>query len=230
MLSQNQKMIAILDKLSYAFILLTVALVPLYVDKNLVNGFVLAKQYLFISLLLGNVLFFSIKTILEKRIFYRRSILDIPFLILLLVALVSSLFSIGLHDSFLGRNEIFVLNFVFLFFLIIFYFLLVNIVNTPERWRGVLDMLLVVGGVAAFLSILKLAFKIHIPLAGESLNVIDATSSAFGLWIIPVFVISLGSAIKKNLSVGRSIFYISIAILCIIPLLLIGFSFFGGCY
>lgn len=226
MFNQNQKLIKFFDTLSYVFILLNIITIPLLVDKNVVNIFVMPKQYVFIGFLLFNLLFFTIKTILEKKIFYRQSILDIPLLVFLVIGLISSLFSLARYDSFLGRSEVFVFNFVFLFFLVIFYLFLVNFLNTPERWRGVLDMILIGGGLASVLFIFKVVLKINLPLVGQALNTVDSASSAFGLWIMPVFIISAGSLIKKNLSFVRHIFYFVTMIASFGSLLVIGFGFF----
>jgi tetratricopeptide (TPR) repeat protein len=226
MFNQNQKLIKLFDSLSYVFILLNIITIPLLVDKNITNFFVMPKQYVFIGFLLFNLLFFSIKTILEKKIFYRQSILDIPLLLFLGVGLVSSLFSLARYDSFLGRGESFIFNFVFLFFLVVFYLFLVNFLNTPERWRGVLDMILIGGGVASAFFILKVVLKFNIPFIGQALNTVDSVNSTFGLWMIPVFIISAGSLIKKNLSLGRNLFYFSIMLLSVTVLLAISFGFF----
>ncbi len=226
MLAQNIKLIKFFDIFSYVFILLNIITVPLLVGRDLINAFVVPKQYVFIGFLLFNLLFFAIKTILEKKIFYRQSILDWPLMALLAVGLVSSLFSLAKNDSFLGRNETFVLSFVFLFFLVVFYFFLVNFLQTPERWRGVLDMLLVTGGFASALFILKTIFKFDTLIFGQALNTVDSTSSAFGLWLIPIFVIAAGSLIKKNISLSRNIFYITSMLLSLGALLVVGFGFF----
>ena len=225
MFNQNQKLIKFFDTLSYVFILLNIITIPLLVDKNVVNIFVVPKQYVFIGFLLFNLLFFTIKIILEKKIYYRQSILDIPLLVFLAVGLVSSLFSLARYDSFLGRGETFVFNFVFLFFLVVFYLFLVNFLNTPERWRGVLDTILIGGGVASALFILKVVFKFNLPLIGQALNTVDSANSVFGLWMIPVFIISAGSLIKKNLPLARNIFYFVIMVLSLAVLLVMGFGF-----
>lgn len=226
MFSQNEKILKFFDWFSYGLLLINVMAVPLFIDKNLLSAYVIPKQYLFIGLLLLNILCFALKTILSKRIHLRRSVLDVPLLILLFLALVSSLFSVNIYDSFLGRSEYFVLNFVFLFFLVLFYFVLVNLLHTPERWRGILDAVLGAGAVLSVLFILKTIFGVNAGILNQIWNLLDGTNSAFGLWIIPVFIISAGSLIKKNVSVGRALFYLLVMILSLETLLIMGFGFF----
>lgn len=225
MLNQNQSLTKFFDTASYVVILLNIFLTPLFVDKNLFNPYILSKQYLFIGLLLLNLLFFSAKVILSKKIFYRLSVLDGPLLLFLLAGLVSSLFSVNLYDSFIGRGEHFILNFVFLFFLVLFYFAIVNNLNTPERWRGAFDAILLVGGSAATLFILKNIFAVNLPFVNTVLNVVDSANSSFGVWMVVIFVLAAGSLIKKNVAVSRALFYFFIMILAAVPLLVMGFAF-----
>ena len=225
MLNQNQGLLKLLDKLSYLLILLTVIFVPLFMDKNLLNPYVIAKQYVFVGLVLLNLLVFSMKIILSKRISYRLSMLDVPLLVFLLAGLVSSLFSVNLYDSFLGREEYFVLNFIFLLFSVLFYFFIVNTLDTPQRWRGTLDAILAVGGAASALFILKVLFNLNLPLVGSVLNVVDGTNSSFGLWMIIIFILAAGSLMKKSIAVSKALFYLFIMILAAVPLLVMGFAF-----
>lgn len=219
-----QRVIKIFDVLSYIFILLNIVVVPLFIDKNLLNYFVIPKQYVFIGLLLFNLFFFATKVVLSKKIGFRKSSLDIPILIFLAISLISSLFSSNLYDSFLGRSEYFALNFVFLLFSALLYFLVINTVNSPERWRGILDVILGVGGFASILFILKVIFKLSLPWVGSVWNVVDGTNSAFGLWLVAVFIIAAGLLIKRNLGVGRALFYFFVMLLAVIPLLVMGFK------
>lgn len=225
MLNQNQGLIKFFDVASYVLILLSVIIAPLFIDKSLFNPYIISKQYIFVGMMLLSLLFFAVKVVLSKKISYRLSMLDVPLLVFLLVALVSSLFSVNLYDSFLGRGEYFILNFVFLLFSVLFYFFVVNTLHTPERWRGVFDAMLVVGGAASTLFILKTLFGLNLPLVGYAWNVVDSTNSSFGLFMIILFILAAGSLIKKNIGVGRALFYFFVMILAVVPLLVMGFNF-----
>ncbi len=226
MLNQNQGLIKFFDAASYIIILLSVIFVPLFIDKNLFNPYIISKEYLFGGLLLSSLLCFAAKVVLSRKVTYRQSMLDAPILIFLAVSLISSLFSVNIYDSFLGRGEYFVLNFVFLLFLVLFYFTLVNTIHNPQRWRGIFDAILVVGGLASVLFILKTLFGLNFPFIGYAWNVVETANSSFGLWLIIIFVLSAGSLIKNNLSVSRALFYFFIMILALVPLLVMGFGYF----
>lgn len=226
MFNQNEKLIKFFDWFSYALVLLNIIAVPLFIDKNLLSAYVMPKQYIFIGFLLFNLLFFALKTVLSKKIHFRQSVLDVPLVILLLLSLVSSLFSSSIYDSFLGRSEYFVLNFIFLFFLVLFYFILINLLYTPERWRGVLDAMMGVGALVSLLFIIKNIFNFNLGFMDQIWNLVDGTNSSFGLWVLPVFIMAAGSLIKKNISVGRALFYFLVMILSVEVLLIMGFGFF----
>ncbi len=228
MSNQNQGLIKFFDAASYALVLLSIILVPLFIDKNLLNPYIISKQYIFVGLLLLSLLLFAVKVVLSKKVYYRASMLDVPLLIFLGVALVSSLFSVNLYDSFLGRNEYFILNFVFLLFSVLFYFVIVNTLHSPQRWRGVFDTVLIVGGVTSVLFILKTLFGLTLPLVGGVWNIVANTNSSFGLWMIVIFILAAGSLIKKNIGVSRALFYFFIMMLTAVPLLVMGFAFLWG--
>jgi Flp pilus assembly protein TadD len=220
----NQRLLKILDILSYVFVLINIVAVPVFIDKNLFNFYIIPKQYVFIGLLLFNLFFFAAKIVLSKKITFKNSVLDLPMLGFLLVALLSSLFSSNVNDSFLGRNEFFMINFVYLFFSFLFYFIFVNTIDTQEKWRGVLDALLGVGGFCSLLFIVKTLFGLNLPWLGGVWNVVDGTNSAFGLWLIVMFVLSAGLLIRRNIGVSRALFYFFIMLLSVVPLFIMGFS------
>jgi len=222
----NQRLFKFLDTFSYVLLLLNVFFVPLVVDKNLLDYFVIPKQYLFMGMVLLNVLLFAIKVVLSKRLVYRESILDIPVLIGLGLVLVASIFSVNIYDSFFGRSEYFVLNFIFLLTLIVFYFLITNHLYKASLWSGLRDALLVVGGVTTALFSLKILFHYDLlsSVFGISVwNLTDKINATFGLWSVVIFMIAAGQLIKKDISVGRALFNFFITILSLVVVVILGF-------
>lgn len=226
MFNKNEKILHIFDVFSYALVLVSIAVSALFFDRGFLNAYVLPKQYLFIGLLLVQIIIFSTRTILLKKIHFRKTVLDAPLFGVVISALASALLSMSKYDSFLGRSEYFVFNFVFLFFLVIFYFILINVLFTPERWRGVLDALLLTGLASSALFIFKTVFGVSPGLLSGVWNVVDGTNSAFGLWLVPVFIIAAGSLIKKNVSVSRALFYFFAMLMSLAVFLIMGFQFF----
>lgn len=222
----NQRLFKFINIFSYVFLLINALAVPLFLDKNLINFYIIPKQYVFMAVVLVNLLLFAAKIVLSKKLSYRHSILDWPILVLLGVSLISSVFSINLYDSFFGRTEFFVLNFIFLAFLALFYFLIVNVADTPARWRGVVDALIISGGLAALLFILKTVFNFDLlaKLSVSVWNTVDQINSPFGLLMVVVFMLAAGQLLKKSLSVGRSLAYFFVVILSFTCLTLLSFK------
>ncbi|TAN34265.1 tetratricopeptide repeat protein [Patescibacteria group bacterium] len=221
----NARVIKFLDIFSYVLILLSVFIVPLFIDKSLLNFYIIPKQYVFAGFILLNILVFAIKMVLSKKIKFQQSVFDAPLLVFLLLVLASSLFSVNSYVSFLGRGEFFLLNFVFLLFSVFFYFIFVNHVNSARRWSAVLELFLLVSGLVSLFFIVKTVFKFSLPYIGAMTNLLDPTSSQFGVLMIAAAVLSAGLLMKKNIGVGRAIAYFFTLILAIIPLLIMGFSF-----
>ncbi|MCX6781801.1 MAG: tetratricopeptide repeat protein [Candidatus Magasanikbacteria bacterium] len=222
----NQKVLKFIDIFSYVFLLVNAVAVPLFMDRNLVNFYIIPKQYAFICLLLVNVILFVAKMILSKTLSYRRSIMDLPILGLLLFALFSSIFSVNHYDSFLGRNEYFVFNYVYLIFLAVFYFLITNFINSRARWSGLVDAMVYTGGFTTLVFILKAVFKLDLLswLFPGALNSIDKINTPFGIWIIVIMLLAAGNLLKKNMLVGKSIMYFFVTILCFASLVLLSFN------
>lgn len=222
----NQRLLKFLDLFSYIFLVVNVVAIPLFMDRNLMNYYIIPKQYAFICLLLINVILFVAKMILSKTLSFRRSVMDLPILALLLVALFSSIFSLNNYDSFLGRSEYFVLNYIYLIFLAVFYFLITNFIHTKSRWSGLLDALIFTGGFTALLFVLKAVFKLDIIswVFPGATSTIDLINTPFGIWMIIILMVSAGALLKKTLSVGKSIAYFSVAILAFVCLTLLSFK------
>lgn len=87
-----------------------------------------------------------------------------------------------------------------------------------------MDIILGVGGLSSILFILKVIFSLNLPWVGSVFNVVESTNSGFGLWLIVIFILSAGLLIKRNIGVGRALFYFFIMMLAFVPLLIMGFK------
>lgn len=216
----------VMDVLSYIFLILNILLVPLFLDKNLNNFYIIPKQYVFGGLVIINILLWIAKFVFTKKIKFTKTMLDVPMLLLGAVGLFSAIFSANVYDSFFGRAEYFTLNFVLLVLFFGFYYVIANVVKTEKLWRGLLDTLLVVGSVSLLVFILKIVFKISFltKLLGQSWNTVDSTNSIFGVWAVVLLVLSFGQLIKKNLGFGRIIWSFVVGALSLTVLLMLSFK------
>ncbi|KKQ27494.1 MAG: TPR Domain containing protein [Candidatus Magasanikbacteria bacterium GW2011_GWC2_37_14] len=222
--STNFKFVRIIDILINFFLFLGIVFLPIFLDKNLSNYYALSKQYLFFGVVLVCFLLWAVKSIFLKKVVYCRTFIDLPLLLLFVLNFLSAIFSVNIYDSFLGRTDYFVYNFVFIVFSLILYYLIINQVKGPKLWRLFLDALLVVGGITSLYFLFKVIFSINFPFFPNVLNTIDGTSSIFGIWIIFNLILAATFIMKKTLSWSKTLLYFFLVLLHFVVILLIGFS------
>ncbi len=223
---QNERVFRALDICSYVLLLINMVIMPLFVSKSLVNFYVIPKQYVFIGLVLVNLLLYAAKLIFSKKLTYTKSFLDLPLLGLLGVFLLSSVFSVNSIDSFFGRSEYFVMNFFFLLFLVLFYFIINNTVKTFKGWSGIMDAIIYTGGTTALVFLLKVIFKLDLLnyIVPGAWNTVDKINTPFGFWLIIVFILAAGQLIKKNVSLGKALSYFFVSLLSFVCLIMLSFN------
>lgn len=216
----------IINVFSYIFLSLNIFLLPLFLDKNLNNFYIIPKQYVFGGLVIINLILLVLKFVLTKKFNFSKSVLDKPLLAVLGLGLLSAVFSDNVYDSFFGRADFFSLSYVSLFLGVVFYYLIINSVHTEKTWRGLVDVFLVSGFLSMVFFIIKSWMKIKFLEAwfGPVLNTVDPLNSLFGLWVIMIFILSFGQLIKKELGITRSTIYFIIGICAFAILLVLNFK------
>ncbi|OGH87806.1 MAG: hypothetical protein A3J93_05240 [Candidatus Magasanikbacteria bacterium RIFOXYC2_FULL_42_28] len=211
---------------SYILLLLSVLLVPMAIDNQLVNSYIIPKQYVLGGLVLLAALFWAARAVVTKKVSYIQSFADKPLILFLLVALLTAIFSANRSSSFLGVADYYILSFASFVVSVLFYFLIVNHFTTAKRWRLGVDLTVLVGGVSATLFLLRTVFNFDVlsKLGISAWNLIDPTNTAFGIWLVAIFMLSAGQLIKKNCPVGRSLFNFFVALLAVACLLTLGFD------
>lgn len=216
----------ILDLTSYIFLALNIFLVPLFLDKNLTNSYIIPKQYVFGGLILINIILLVLKFVLTKKFHFNKTVLDKPLLVILGLGLLSTIFSVNVYDSFFGRSDFFALSYISLLFGVIFYYVVVNFVHTEKKWKVLVDIFLLSGFLSIIFFVLKAVFKINYlnNFFGSVLNTVDALNSLFGVWIIMVLILSFGQLIKKELGLVRSISYFVVGLSAFGVLVMLNFK------
>ncbi len=216
----------IMDVVSYVFLIINILIVPLFLDKNLNNFYIIPKQYVFGGLVLLNILLWISKFVFTKKIQFTKTMIDLPVLALGTVGLLSAIFSANVYDSFFGRAEYFTLNFILLILFFALYYIIVNFVKTEKLWRGILDSLMAVGFITLLIFISKIVFKFAFltKLLGPTWNTVDSINSIFGVWAVMMLVLSFGQLMKKDLSFGRIIWSFIIGSLSLVVLVMMSFN------
>ena len=79
----NNKLVRLFDMATYIILFIIAITIPLFVDKHLVNAYVVPKQYLFAGLILVALLTVAVKTVLAKLVEHVRSVIDTPIFVVL---------------------------------------------------------------------------------------------------------------------------------------------------
>lgn len=138
----------ILLALARFFLWLTVFLTPLFVLPFTAEVFEFNKQFLFYGLTLITLLLWLVQSVLSRAFVFRRTILDIPVLVLWVAMLISSVFSLDRRLSFLGDFAFLDGGFLSFTFVVIFFFLLTQLADSPARMYRMLWALLSAGFVS----------------------------------------------------------------------------------
>jgi tetratricopeptide (TPR) repeat protein len=124
----------ILDKIFKLFLYCFIFLIPLFWLPFSFEAFEFNKVYLVFFFVFALVLIDLAKKIfIEKEIAFRRTPLDWPILTFLVVAILSTIFSIDRHSSIFGFYGRFSDGLLLILFLVAFYYLLVNNVGEDKK-------------------------------------------------------------------------------------------------
>lgn len=202
---------------------------PLFVFPKIGDSVNLPKTFflfIWVSIIL---LLWSTNALIEKKLILRRSMLDIPLVLLITGLVLSSLLSLSQGTSFLGSTENFTLTVLTFFPALAFTFLLLQLIRSPRSLEYLLQML-------CFSSVLTLVFyhlsyfsvfrlSVIFPLFGETFfQTISSANSIFGIWVAAMGILSFGLLLlKRREKFSSSISAVS-AILCTFTLFRLGFD------
>ncbi len=185
--------------------------VPVFYLPIVRDGFNLPKEvffYCILSFIFILTLFEIIKT---RTFFYKRTILDKPFLVLASVGLISTIFSKNPTLSFWGRGDTFVFHFFVLLLFLLWSWILIQKIQSEKLFRIVNLVFLVSGTCATSIFLLSdiafLAKFFHL----QQYNLVANLNSIFGIFVAVLCIVALGVLIpqskenKKALTIVSSI-------------------------
>lgn len=149
----KSEVIEYLRQVSIAIASLTLLVLPVFFLTNTTEIFVFPKQILLTFSTIVLIILFVVKTVLEKKITVRSSPLNLPILLFGIAVLLSSIFSRNMYDSLLQTIP--------LLFILVFFFLLMNLIADRTSFRVILFSLLLGGALTSIISILQL-LKIYV--------------------------------------------------------------------
>lgn len=171
---------------SFFCILLAVLFVPLVYLPIFRDAFEIPKEivlYTILSLVFILTLFEIIK---NRTFFYKRTVLDKPFLFFGAAGLVATIFSKNPSVSFWGRPDTFVFHFFALFLFLVWSWLLIQKIKSETVFRVVTFTFLLSGTIAC------------VYFLWQKVNIVAHLNSVFGVYALTIFVLSLGLLIARG--------------------------------
>ena len=224
-----------LDFIITSVIFLIFALVPFFFTGLALQGLGFEKMILFYFLVLIGVVAWVTKGVIVGELKLKRTPLDLPIAVFLIIATISTLLSVDTRDSFIGAYGQAAKSLSAFFIFALFYYLLVNNI-TKTRIKSFFSALLFSSSVVAIFSLLQLFGKFVLPMPFTkrvSFNPMGTLTALtmFLVTVLPLFVVAVSKfedifKVSKGLT---SIFkiLIGLASLAVVTVLFVlnGFTF-----
>lgn len=153
MTDSKKELLSYLENVSLFLVGLTLLAFPLVFTTIVTDPFILPKQIVIAAVSVLSIVVLSIRMIVEGRIRLRTTPFDLPVLLFGLAVLLSAVFSANRYDALIA--------FVPLFFVILLFFVLTNVVRGQKAILFSVSSLLLGTTIAALLAILSF-FKIYV--------------------------------------------------------------------
>lgn len=221
----DKKNIFPLNWLINACLFLVIFLVPIFFLPFTLEKVEFNKYFLFYFLVLLAFLGFLTKIVMAKEIKIKRTVLDIPLLVLWLGYFVICLFSQDRSLSFWGDFSALNLSFVGFSFLLIFFFLIVQQINTAKQVIRLFFIFLLSGFVSSLYFLLSASSLVSwTELNLPQFNLFSSSNIVFGFFQSLIFILSLGYITLKKKERWLDIFSFLALIFSLACLILFGFK------
>jgi tetratricopeptide (TPR) repeat protein len=151
--NSKKEILEYLDNVSLFLLGITFFAFPLLFTSILTDPFSLSKQILLAVTAVLSIVVLSVRMIVEGRVRLRTTPLDLPVLLFGLVAFASAMFSTNRYDA--------LISFVPLFFTILIFFIVTNVVRNPRAITFTIGSLMAGTTIATIISLLSF-FKIYL--------------------------------------------------------------------
>ncbi len=218
-------MLKILSYISRWSVYLVIFFIPLFFLPWSFEVLEWNKQYLLYFLVIVGILSWLSRMMIEKRIEFYRTPLDLPVLIFWFLTLVSSLASYSRGQSMLGAIGNVSFGFLPVTFYTLFYFLVTNTLYDTEKIKKATNFLAYSGVVAIVFYFLQIfGFWRLVKVNFGFINTVSSLSTIFGVYLVLVMVWGLYGLLLKQNKFGQSIFSGIVALLALAALVTIGFK------
>jgi len=152
-MESKQELSSYLNKVSIFLLSLLFLAFPILITTITTDLFTLPKQILLAGVVLVSLSLFVIKMIIEGSVRLRRTIFDLPIILFALLVFLSSIFAVNRFDSLIA--------FVPFLFIVLAFFIIVNVVRSKNSVFLLITSLLLSGVFLSAISILSF-FKIYL--------------------------------------------------------------------
>jgi len=211
-----------LSNITLGSVYAAIFLVPVFFLPFTLDYLEINKFYLLYTLTMVGVLAWLAREALSKTVTIRRTPLDLPLLILWVAILVASILSENTLLSFFGNPSFLNSSLVFYSILLIFYFLVVQNLDSLQRIFTAICTLLASGLVASLYFILTATKLIPSFRVGPNLTSVSYTS--LGLFLATILILSLTVLAMKKGRKGLDIFAAVVFVTTLAAIIMIGFK------
>lgn len=212
------------ERVSKIALYILIFLMPILFLPWTANVLEFNKQALLIVMVLVALFAWMLKVLISGKISLSLDLVHLPIIVLFLVYLVSTIFSLWFYGSFWGWPQITSESLLSLLGLVLFYFLLINVFERKEIFN-VLSLFILSSCLAMLYGILQLFGKFFLPIGftkTASFNTIGGVNNLgiFAVGLLPLLIVCLIVAKKTN----YRIFFIAGIGICTILLFLLNFQ------
>lgn len=192
-------MVSFLNKVNRSIIYLLIFLIPFFYLPLTNNPIEWNKQYLLYLLVLLIFFVWLIQGVIEKKFVLRRTLLDIPLLVVVGIFLLTSIFSDNRLVSFLGDAQNIYGTFLSITFFALAYFLFVQHFSTFQQYRSVV-VISIISGLVNGLYFLTKVFGLGILqfIGHDDWNLTSISNTRFGIYLVIVFLLSFSVLLVQS--------------------------------
>ncbi|MFB6181618.1 MAG: tetratricopeptide repeat protein [Candidatus Magasanikbacteria bacterium] len=207
----------------FLFILGTI-LVPLFFLPSVQDFINTPKLYLIYGVGLLVLFLFLLEIVISKELVIRQTFIGVPMIIFLALVGVSTIFSLIPSVSLLGKTSVFVLNLATFLGVALWFWLLIQLITTTQKWQYLIDGLLVSACLSGLLFLFKDISLIDYFLPAEIINTVSNSNSLFGVFMAVMTTIGLGLLQIKQRQWPFQILPLLTSVIGVLVLLILGFQ------
>lgn len=208
------------DAVLAVFLVVCVFTMPLFFLPFTADFLNFPKQLFLFLLIIVSVFLWLFKAVLMKQMEWKKTLLDWPLVGFAAVSVISTLFSLSRGLSMFGRPDEFVFHIILIFSLLLFFWLVIQVVDDQEFLRWLSRIYMMSGALAA---VFFLSDGFGVEKISKIANTVSSTNSVFGIFLASVAIFSLGFLLYRKTRYFELIVPFFSAAVCFIGLARLGF-------